>query len=165
MTILRKQDDSLIEMWLEDVPKNTKSAVEYLKELDVLKLRETWMKHVGKSCVEILSTGKSEVVKINALIVLNRSIQNEKELMKVLIKLILREKDKNVKLKGVNMLIEMAKNMGQRDAFKKCVMELESNERKEVGVLMKKTMSEKKKGLNGGGKKRRKRRVLKLKGF
>ena len=159
MTILKIRDDNLIEMWLEDVTK----SVEYLKTLDVTVLREHWMKHVGQSCVEILMTSKNEEEKMNALIVLNRSIEDEKELMKVLIKLILREKDKSVKLKGVNILIDMAKNTKQRDAFKKCVMELDSKDRKDVGVLMKKTMSEKKKG--GGGKKRRKKRVLKLKGF
>ena len=159
MTILKIHDDRLIEMWLEDVTK----SVEYLKTLDVTVLREHWMKHVGQSCVEILMTSKNEEEKMNALIVLNRSIEDEKELMKVLIKLILREKDKSVKLKGVNILIDMAKNTKQRDAFKKCVMELDSNDRKDVGILMKKTMSEKKKG--GGGKKRRKKRVLKLKGF
>ena len=159
MTILKIRDDNLIEMWLEDVTK----SVEYLKTLDVTVLREHWMKHVGQSCVEILMTSKNEEEKMNALIVLNRSIEDEKELMKVLIKLILREKDKSVKLKGVNILIDMAKNTKQRDAFKKCVMELDSKDRKDVGMLMKKTMSEKKKG--GGGKKRRKKRVLKLKGF
>jgi hypothetical protein len=164
MTILGNSDENIImEMWIEDAKKRKRGVIEYLKSLKNDVLREQWMMS-SEVISEVISivTDKNRLERSNALIVLSRTIRDEEKLMNILVKLTLNDRD--LKSTGIKLLIEMAKNTQQRDAFKKCISNLRPNERNKIQSMMKKVMMSAKKK-SGGGKKKRKKRVLELKGF